>query len=96
MDGVPEPLIAWGLYESLSGDFIGNLMKILGQTPSTQPQAAQKGSSQESPIMNQLREQHSNHPYREESHVRNGNRPVTEIPQFLKNQNQERSERRKQ
>lgn len=27
MDGVPEPLIAWGLRESLSGDFIGNLIK---------------------------------------------------------------------
>jgi len=29
MDGIPEPLIAWGLYESLTGDFIGNLIKTL-------------------------------------------------------------------
>ena len=27
MDGVPEPLIAWALGESLSGDFVGNLIK---------------------------------------------------------------------
>lgn len=33
MDGVPEPMIAWGLYESLRGDFIGNLMKAMGSTP---------------------------------------------------------------
>lgn len=29
MDGVPEPLIAWGLGESLSGDFIGNMIKAV-------------------------------------------------------------------
>lgn len=33
MDGVPEPLIAWGLYESLKGDFIGNLLRVLGSAP---------------------------------------------------------------
>lgn len=38
MDGVPEPLIAWGLYESLRGDFIGNLMKIFGTAPQKQQQ----------------------------------------------------------
>ena len=27
MDGVPEPLIAWSLGESLTGDFVGNLIK---------------------------------------------------------------------
>lgn len=30
MDGVPEPLIAWGMRESLSGDFVGNLFKGMG------------------------------------------------------------------
>lgn len=30
MDGVPEPLIAWGLAESLTGDFVGNLFKGFG------------------------------------------------------------------
>lgn len=34
MDGVPEPLIAWGLYESMQGDFIGNLIKVLTSSPS--------------------------------------------------------------
>lgn len=29
MDGVPEPLIAWGLGESLTGDFVGNILKSL-------------------------------------------------------------------
>lgn len=37
MDGVPEPLIAWGLHESLSGDFVGNLVKVLfGTKPENQ------------------------------------------------------------
>lgn len=30
MDGVPEPLMAWGLKESLSGDFVGNIFKGIG------------------------------------------------------------------
>ena len=38
MDGVPEPLIAWGLYESLRGDFIGNLLRVLGSQPTQQNQ----------------------------------------------------------
>lgn len=29
MDGIPEPLIAWSLGESLTGDFIGNLGKTI-------------------------------------------------------------------
>lgn len=33
MDGVPEPLIAWSLHESLSGDFIGNLIKAVFSSP---------------------------------------------------------------
>ena len=33
MDGVPEPLIAWGLRESLSGDWIGNLVRALSSSP---------------------------------------------------------------
>lgn len=31
MDGVPEPLIAWALKESLSGDFVGNLLATLSK-----------------------------------------------------------------
>ncbi len=34
MDGVAEPLIAWGLYESLTGDFIGNFIKAVFGAPS--------------------------------------------------------------
>lgn len=30
MDGVPEPLIAWGMMESLSGDFVGNMFRAFG------------------------------------------------------------------
>lgn len=37
MDGVPEPLIAWGLKESLTGDFVGNLFKGLWSFASGQP-----------------------------------------------------------
>ena len=29
MDGIPEPLIAWSLGESLTGDFIGNILKAM-------------------------------------------------------------------
>ena len=37
MDGVTEPLIAWGLYESLSGDFVGNLIKSIVSVPNVKP-----------------------------------------------------------
>lgn len=37
MDGVPEPLIAWGLMESLSGDFVGNLFKAAGNFMTGKP-----------------------------------------------------------
>lgn len=33
MDAVPEPLIAWGLYESRAGDFVGNLIKSVFSSP---------------------------------------------------------------
>ncbi len=33
MDAVPEPLIAWGLYESQAGDFVGNLIKSVVSAP---------------------------------------------------------------
>ncbi len=55
MDGVPEPLIAWGLYESLSGDFIGNLLKVFGQPPQNSRQ--HQGYNQGSRENNQRREQ---------------------------------------
>jgi len=31
IDGIPEPLIAWSLRESLSGDFVGNIFHIVGK-----------------------------------------------------------------
>jgi len=33
MDAVPEPLIAWGLYESKTGNFVGNLIKSIVSAP---------------------------------------------------------------
>lgn len=33
LDGVAEPLIAWSLYESLTGDVVGNLIKALLSSP---------------------------------------------------------------
>ncbi len=33
MDGIPEPLIAWSLYESLSGDWIGNIIRVVFSAP---------------------------------------------------------------
>lgn len=33
MDAVPEPLIAWGLYESKAGDFVGNVLKSVMSAP---------------------------------------------------------------
>lgn len=67
MDGVPEPLIAWGLGESLSGDFIGNLMKSIAGVPQggkTQEQSKtpqyrpgfSQDNSQVRPFFNQMGE----------------------------------------
>lgn len=47
MDGVPEPLMAWALGESLSGDFIGNLFKGIGAFLTGKPLGSY-GSSQAS------------------------------------------------
>src|SRR5512139_2484693 len=45
MDGVAEPLIAWGLYESRTGDFIGNLIKtVLGAPEKIQSQNSTQNS----------------------------------------------------
>ena len=52
MDGVPEPLIAWGLRESLAGDFIGNVIKAAfgdsGKTNSNQPNHTRPMQNQKS------------------------------------------------
>jgi hypothetical protein len=44
MDAVPEPLIAWGLYESKTGDLIGNLVKSIISAPE---KMAQENKSQQ-------------------------------------------------
>jgi hypothetical protein len=47
MDGVPEPLMAWALGESLSGDFIGNLFKGFGAFMTGKPLGSGGGSQQQ-------------------------------------------------
>lgn len=44
VDGVPELLIAWGLGESLTGDFLGNFWKALSGSPKTMPKPKTKYS----------------------------------------------------
>lgn len=85
MDGVPEPLIAWGLYESLHGDFIGNLIKIVTQAPARvgQPQNHQQ-PRQDMPMgggQSQSREA------RHEA-MRVAQSPRQDLPPFLANQHQ--------
>ena len=46
MDAVPEPLIAWGLYESKTGDFVGNLVKSIVSAPDKVSQQNQSFSKQ--------------------------------------------------
>lgn len=46
MDAVPEPLMAWALYESKTGDLIGNLIKAVMSAPSTIQNANQANYSQ--------------------------------------------------
>lgn len=57
MDGVPEPLIAWGLGESLSGDFIGNILTMLGV------QEKQENTSSKNTYKPQHKPMHSHQPY---------------------------------
>ena len=96
MDGVPEPLIAWGLYESLSGDFIGNLMRILGQTPnSTQTNQRQESPSNSAAMETLLRSNSRvQHPTVVEE-GKNSGRP-DDVPQYLKNRNSQPNGRRSQ
>lgn len=94
MDGVPEPLIAWGLYESLSGDFIGNLLKVFGQTPQkgqqqqnyVQPFAGSNSYSQS--INTRQKEQQIPREQRHEQ-MRQAQQQQN-IPPFLANQGQKR------
>ncbi len=84
MDAVPEPLIAWGLYESLQGDFIGNIMKWVN----SKPNQSQNGNRQGSPQYQGLNSQ----PYgmggqgnRNQRHEEMRNKPKPNIPPFLRN-----------
>lgn len=96
MDGVPEPLIAWGLYESLSGDFIGNLLKVFGQTPQNGQQRSalqnynfqqkQNTQSQMQFQSNQGQSQNRGGQDREQRHAQLRKQQVQQdIPPFLKN-----------
>ena len=42
MDAMPEPLIAWSLYESRTGDLVGNLFKALMSAPDRFQQSSQQ------------------------------------------------------
>lgn len=52
MDAVPEPMIAWGLYESLAGDLIGNLIKTVVSAPSKVQQENQRQNNSPKPQEN--------------------------------------------
>lgn len=54
MDGVPEPLMAWALGESLSGDFIGNLFKGFGAFVTGKPLGSGEGGGQQRSSTEQL------------------------------------------
>ena len=56
MDAVPEPMIAWGLYESLAGDFVGNLVKTIVSAPSKVQQENKQKNEQNKPIHRQSSE----------------------------------------
>ncbi len=92
MDGVPEPLIAWGLYESLGGDFIGNLLKVFGQTPQkgqqqvlTQQFAGSNSYQQNNPIPREQQvPREERHQQMRQAHTQQN------IPPFLANQSQKR------
>lgn len=45
LDGVPEPLIAWGLRQSLQGDWIGNLIKSLSSSSYSQKEPKTENSA---------------------------------------------------
>ena len=61
MDGVPEPLIAWGLRESLAGDFIGNLIKAALGDNSPKPQKrVQVGFQMNEGFQSKLPKKHNN------------------------------------
>lgn len=91
MDGVPEPLIAWGLYESLSGDFIGNLLKVFAQTPQRgqQQQNYQSQSTQSHQTRRQEIPREQQIP-REQRHEQMRQAQQQNIPPFLLNQNSKR------
>lgn len=95
MDGVPEPLIAWGLYESLHGDFIGNLMKVIGQSPQRPQQSqnfgngGQQARQQEPPQESYAPRLQQTQQNREQRHAQMRQQP--NVPPFLnKNQGQRR------
>lgn len=89
LDGVPEPLIAWGLYESLQGDWIGNLIKVSTLAPakggSVQNQSQPKRDlpnnlpRKSSPGQGFQQKPKNNGNYRPQSHTRGD----MEVPEFL-------------
>jgi hypothetical protein len=61
MDGVPEPLMAWGLRESLSGDFVGNLFKGVGAFVTGKPIGGSQSKGDHQPQRSQQSQPKHNH-----------------------------------
>lgn len=91
MDGVPEPLIAWGLYESLRGDFIGNLLRVIGSSPQ-RPQQSQN-LTQSQPAQPQLSREERHEQMRQSARPSDNFsipveiiQPPRDVPPFLQQQ----------
>ena len=103
MDGVPEPLIAWGLYESLRGDFIGNLLRVLGSQPTQQNQSTNQAIPSNQVQQVSRNERHEGmrttggspqQIYPNTSLPRVDQRPVQDVPKFLMEQQRKKNKSR--
>lgn len=82
MDAVPEPLIAWGLYESMQGDLVGNLMKWVNSSPHKPQGQNHRPNQQQSGDWEQLI--HAKTQDRQQRHNQLRNKQTPNIPSFLR------------
>lgn len=80
MDAVPEPLIAWGLYESMQGDLVGNLMKWVNSSPNNQKSQSQNPQPRHNEDWGQTMQAKTQERHRKHEQLRQPN-----VPPFLKN-----------
>jgi hypothetical protein len=83
IDAVPEPLIAWGLYESMQGDLIGNLMKWVNSSP--QKSQGQNHRPNQQPSRDWEQRIHDKTQDRQQRHNQLRNKQTPNIPPFLRN-----------